>query len=87
METETEGGQETEELEKISTLEKAAITAALASINGLKRRAKKYIQKPYMTSCTLSESLTLSMPVLGLFDINVTISATVQSLLESPSLK
>jgi hypothetical protein len=87
VETEIEAAQENTELEKTSTLEKTAIAAALASINGLKRRAEKFMNKSYKTNCSLSESLTLTMPVLGLFDINVTISATVQSLLDSPSLK
>ena len=82
-----QAADETAEQEKLSTLEKAAITTALASIAGLKLRAKKYTLKSYMSSCTLSESLTISMPILGLFDINVSISATVQSLLDSETLK
>ena len=82
-----EAAEETAEQEKLSKLEQAAITAALASIKGLKLRAKKYMRKSYISSSTLSESLTISMPVLRLFDINVSISATVQSLLDSEALE
>ena len=67
----------------LSTVEKMAVKAAIASIDGLKKRAAKFAAKPYKNSCSLTETLNISMPVLGLFDIYVEVSATVDSLLKS----
>lgn len=67
----------------LSTVEKMAVKAAIASIDGLKKRATKFAAKPYKNSCSLTETLNISMPVLGLFDIYVEVSATVDSLLKS----
>mmetsp|Transcript_14397 Transcript_14397/g.19713 ORF Transcript_14397/g.19713 Transcript_14397/m.19713 type:complete len:190 (-) Transcript_14397:4574-5143(-) len=70
-----------EQKEEKSTIEKMAIKASLAGIKNLCKRAKRYSGKSYRSNLSLSETLSISMPIVGLFSVYVTISASVDSLL------
>ena len=69
--------------EERSRVENLAISGSYTGIKTLQRRAQGFAGKLYRKNLTLSESVGVSMPIFGLFDIVVTLSASVDALLST----
>lgn len=69
--------------EERSRVENLAIRGSYTGVKTLHRRAQGFAGKLYRKNLTLSESVGVSMPVFGLFDVVITLSASVDALLSS----
>lgn len=61
--------------------QKAVKSSVTRSINSMINRAKAYKKKPFKDNLTIANSVSISGPVLGLFSIYVSCSATISSLI------
>lgn len=73
--------EEVEEDEKMSRLQKMAVAGIDRCIKALEKRAQVYRNKSYKSSLSLTSTLYVTAPFVGLVTINISCSATVESLL------
>ena len=73
--------EEVEEDEKMSRLQKLAVSGIDRCIKALEKRAHVYRNKSYKSNLTLTSTLYVTAPFVGLVSINISCSATVESLL------
>jgi hypothetical protein len=83
--TTREEGEVVEDIGKaeseLTRFERAIFNAAKRAISNMQRRAKAYRDKPYRGDITLSTSVSVTTPALGLVSFYINISATVDSVL------
>lgn len=70
-----------EDKEKATRFEKVIITSLVKAVNSLEGRAKAYRSRAYKKDLSLSTSIYVSDPILGISSLSVSCTATVSSLL------